>query len=71
MDIRHDQKNAHFRLGINNRSQSTTTLDRQIPTNHQYGESALAKVAFKQQGISNTYKSSITLGPEAGSRSLT
>ena len=63
MDIRHDHKNAHFQMGINARSQSTTTLDRQKPTNHEYGESALAKVAFKQRGISNTYKSSITLGP--------
>ena len=63
MDIRHDHKNAHFQMGINVRSQSTTTLDRQKPTNHEYGESALAKVAFKQRGISNTYKSSITLGP--------
>jgi hypothetical protein len=28
MDIRHDHKNAHFQMGINPRSQSTTTLDR-------------------------------------------
>jgi hypothetical protein len=59
MDIRHDHKNAHFTMG-DLRSKSSLAVDK--PTNQVYGESALERVAFKQRGISNTYKSSITLG---------
>lgn len=42
------------------RSKSQLSVEK--PTNHTYGETALERVAFKQRGISNTYKSSITLG---------
>ena len=34
-------------------------------TNNEYGQSAAASVLYKQQGISNTYKSSFDLGKDA------